>query len=103
MTQLATGNATPMVQRMTAMALISHSSRPTPNALNYAYSMSKAANSAMTCRGVAAMSGTAIWLTPDPVCVMAIAYMVHGNRSRATGLTRPSCCLTLARVGWMAS
>lgn len=103
MTQLATGNATPMVQRMTAMASISPSFRRTLNALNYAYSMSKAANSATTCRGVAAMSGTAIWPTPVPVCAMAIAYTVRGNRSRATGLIRRNCCLTLARVGWMAS
>lgn len=103
MTQLATGNATPMVQRMTAMALISHSSRLTLSALNYAYSMSKAANSAMTCRGVAAMSGTAIWPTPGPVCAMAIASMAHGNRSRATGLTRRNCCSTLALVGSRAS
>ncbi len=103
MTQLATGNATPMVQRMTAMVSISHSSRPTLNALNYAYSMSKGANFAMTCGGVAVMSGTAIWPTPGPVCAMAIVFMAHGNRSRATGLIRPSCCLTLAPVGWMAS
>lgn len=103
MTQLATGNATPMVQRMTAMALILLSSQPTLNALNYAYLTSKGVNFAMTCRGVAVMSGTAIWPTPGPVCAMAIAFMAHGNRSRATGLTQPSCCSTLARVGSRAS
>lgn len=103
MTQLATGNATPMVQRMTAMALILLSSQPTLNALNYAYLTRTVANSATICRGVAAMSGTAIWPTPGPVCAMAIAFMAHGNRSRATGLTQPSCCSTLAPVGSRAS
>lgn len=92
-----------MVQRMTAMVSISHSSQPTLNALNYAYSMSKGANFAMTCRGVAVMSGTAIWPTPGPG--LRYGYRVHGPWQPQQGhrFNPAKLLLDLAPVGWMAS